>query len=392
MLFVVNGLTFASVIVWFPVIKSDLGLSNVALGIGIAAGPLGGLGFAMLAGPLVARFGSGRVATFGAVAGAFGVVAVGLVGVWWLFLLAMFWLGSADAIGDAAMNSHGLRVQRRYGRSIINSFHALWSLGAVLGGVIGALAVSGNVPRPVHLSLMAAVLVVATAVSFRWQLSGPEESDRPAGSVHLAEAGAVQGVRQAVLTAPGLLISFGLVAAMAGALEDSAASWAAIHLRETLGAAPFVAGLGFVAAQTTMVIGRTVGDRLVDRFSARAVVRTGSILGFLGMFAVVWGQSPGPVIAGFALTGLGVATLFPLGIGAAGDVPGVRSADGVAVASWLARLSFFVIPPIVGAIADGANLRWGLSLLLGCAGAAFLLARSLPAGRDRSGLSDPSAR
>ncbi|MDH3463693.1 MAG: hypothetical protein OEM32_08730 [Acidimicrobiia bacterium] len=64
----------------------------------------------------------------------------------------------------------------------------------------------------------------------------------------------------------------------------------------------------------------------------------------------------------------------------------------MAVASWLARLSFFVIPPMVGAIADGANQRWGLSVLLGCAGVALLLARTLPAGRERSGLSDPSAR
>ena len=48
--------------------------------------------------------------------------------------------GEHDAITDVAQNSHGLRVQRLYGRSILNSFHAVWSSGAVLGGLLGGAA------------------------------------------------------------------------------------------------------------------------------------------------------------------------------------------------------------------------------------------------------------
>lgn len=375
-LFLVNGLTLANVVPWFPLIKSDLALTNTTFGLGLAVGPLGGLLCGITAGPLAARFGSGRTATRGALLGLLGLPAIALAPVWVGFAGAMLLLGSADAVTDAAMNAHALRVQRRYRRSIINSFHALWSAGAVAGGLMGAGAVALGVPRPVHLGTVAVVLAVAVVVARRWQLDGPEHAEQVADGAAAAtdddtaapappDGG--QGIRQALRTAPWLLLGFAGLPTMAGAVEDAAASWSAIHLRETLDATPFIAGLGFVAAQMLMVVGRVTGDRLVDRFGAARVARSGSLLAAFGMLAVAAGPVPAVVIGGFALAGLGVSTLFPLGLAAAGNIPGIRSADGVAIASWVARLSFLAVPPVVGVVADAVSLRWGLALVLLCA-------------------------
>jgi MFS family permease len=389
-LFVVNGMTLANVVPWFPVIKSDLALTNTLFGLGLAAGPLGGLLCGIAAGPLAARFGSGRIATRGALIGLLGLPAVALAPGWVAFAGSMLLLGSADAVTDAAMNAHALRVQRRYRRSIINSFHALWSCGAVAGGLIGAAAVALGIPRPVHLTTVAVVLAAAILTARRWQLDGPEHAEQVADADGSTDGGAVdgavpdagQGIRQALRTAPLLLLGFAMLPTMAGAVEDAAASWSAIHLRETLGAPPFVAGLGFVAAQTLMVVGRVAGDPLVDRFGAARVARSGSLLAALGMLAVVAGQVPAVVVAGFALAGLGVSTLFPLGLAAAGTIPGIRSADGVAIASWVARLSFLAVPPVVGLVADAVGLRWGLALVLSCALVAAALSGLLPGPDD----------
>ena len=383
MLFVVNGLTLANVVPWFPGIKFDLGLSNTLFGLGLAAGPLGGLLCGMAAGPLAARFGSGRTATRGALLGLLGLPAIALAPTWVAFAGSMLLLGSADAVTDASMNAHALRVQRRYRRSIINSFHALWSCGAVAGGLIGAGAVALGIPRPAHLTTVAVVLAAAVVASRRWQLDGPEHAEQPAAAaaVDVVVPDAGQGIRQALRTAPWLLLGLAMLPTMAGAVEDAAASWSAIHLRETLGATPFVAGLGFVAAQTLMVVGRVAGDPLVSRFGAARIARSGSLLAALGMLAVAAGQMPMVVIAGFALAGLGVSTLFPLGLAAAGSIPGIRSADGVAIASWVARLSFLAVPPVVGVVADAVGLRWGLALVLSCALVAAVLSGLLP-GRD----------
>lgn len=397
-LFGVNGLIFANVVPWLPVIKEELALSNTAFGVGISAGPLGGLVLGMAAGPLVARFGSGRTATSSALVQVLGLPAVALVSSWLAFAAAMFLLGASDAVTDASMNAHGLRVQRRYGRSIINGFHALWSLGAVGGGLLGAAAVALEVPRVTHLTITGVVLAVVVVVGARWQLTGPEDAEQttqaavPATGVPAEGAQTYGGsssgshaaggsIRQAVRTAPWLLLGFAGLPMMGGAIEDAAPTWAAVHLRETLGATPFVAGLGYVAAQTTMVVGRVTGDRMVDRFGARGVARSGSLLAALGMVAVATGTMPLLVVAGFGLAGLGVATLFPLGLAAAGEIAGVRSADGVAIASWLARIGFLVLPPTVGLVADATSLRIGLLLVVACALVAAALSGLLPGGR-----------
>jgi MFS family permease len=390
-LFCVNGLIFANVVPWLPAIKSELDLTNTAFGIAWAAGPLGGLALGMAAGPLTARFGSGRTATICAVLGTATMPLVAVASTWLAFAGSLFAMGTADAVTDAAMNAHALRVQRRYGRSIINSFHALWSLGAVSGGLIGATAVGLGVPRLVHLGGVALLLSVVLLLSSRWQLPGHEETERspdhapadPSVDPGPGDAGARdQGVVQALRTAPWLLLGFAALPTMGGAVEDSAASWAAVHLRETLGAVPFVAGLGFVAAQSLMVVGRVTGDRFVDRFGAARVARTGSLLAAAGMLAAAMGPVPAVVIVGFGLSGLGVATLFPLGFAAAGDIPGVRSADGIAIASWIARLSFLMLPPLIGVVADEVGLRWGLGLVVLCALAAAALSGLLPGRRD----------
>lgn len=383
-LFAVNGLIIANVVPWLPEIKSDLALTNTAFGVAWAAGPCGGLLLGMLAGPLSARVGSGRTATGAALVGIAGLPAIALAPTWLALAATLAVMGAADALMDAAMNAHGLRVQRRYGRSIINSFHALWSLGAVGGGLMGSAAVALGVSRPFHLSVVAVVVAVAVVAMRRWQLGGPEDAEQVSHAVAPGpdRAGPDPGqgsIRQALRTAPWLLLGLAGLPTMAGAVEDAAGTWSAIHLRETLDASAFVAGLGFVAAQAAMVVGRVMGDHMVDRFSAEAVARSGSLLAAVGMLAVAAGPSPAVVVAGFALAGLGVSTLFPLGLAAAGGIPGVRSADGIAIASWVARLSFMVMPPIVGAVADALSLRWGLALVVGCA----LVAAALSGLLDR---------
>ena len=65
-LFVANGVMSASILPRLPSIKDNLGLSNGELGAAVAAMPVGGLIAGGLVGLLIARFGSGRVATVAA--------------------------------------------------------------------------------------------------------------------------------------------------------------------------------------------------------------------------------------------------------------------------------------------------------------------------------------
>lgn len=380
-LFVVNAFILGSVVPWLPEIKDDLGLSNTALGTAIAVGPVAGILFGVPAGMVIGRFGSRRAATTGALIQVVGLVIIALAPSWWVFAAGILVTGGIDTLTDSAMNAHGLRVQRRYGRTIISSFHAMWSSGAVAGGLVGAAAVASGVARPVHLGVVAVLLATVVAVGSRYLLPGADSRERPEeASDGGGEAGrdGRKGVRQAVRAAPAMLLGLGLMLTAAGMVEDAAATWAALHLRTTVGATAFVAGLGFVATQSMMVVGRATGDRAVDRFGARTVATSGSLLAAAAMVLAALGPQPWLVVAGFGLAGLGVATLFPLGLAAAGEIPGVRSGDGIAIVSTVSRTGFLVGPPLVGAIADAVGLRLALLVVAGAAmvsaGASRLLA------------------
>lgn len=368
-LFVVNGATYNSLVPRFPAIRDGLGLSNAELGAAIAAFPAAALLLGVLAGPLIARFGSGRVAASVSLVGALLLPLVAVAPGWWALAAALFVLGVTDAWTDAAMNAQGLVVQERYGRSIINGLHATWSIAAVGAGLLGAGAAGLGVPIGWHLTAVAVVLVVTSAVA--WVFTVPD-----AGPAEVSDGVGVRSVLRSRPAVVGLLAIAGLMVC-SGAVEDSSASWGAVYLRDDLGAGAFVAGLPFVAFQVFMTAGRLGGDRVVDRFGAVRVARLGALVAAVALAVALLVAHPVAAVVGWAVAGLGVATLFPLAFAAAGTVPGVRPGDGIAVVGFLARLGFLVTPPVIGAIADASTVGTGLLLVPVAALGAALLARSL---------------
>jgi fucose permease len=385
-LFAVNGATYNSLVPRFPALRDGLGLSNTELGTAIAAFPGAALLVGVLAGPLIARLGSGRVAAGVSLVGAALLPLVALAPSWGALAGALFVLGITDAWTDAAMNAHGLDVQERYGRSIINGLHATWSIAAVGAGLAGAGAAGLGIPVTVHLAVVGVVLVVTSAVAWRSVLP-------PAPSAAAPDDAPGTGLR-AVLTSWRTIAPLLAVAALmvcSGAVEDSSASWGAVYLRDDLGAGPFVAGLPFVAFQVTMTVGRIAGDRVVDRFGAVRVARTGASVAAVALLGALLLAHPAVAVAGWALAGLGVATLFPLAFAAAGAVPGVRAGDGIAVVGFLARLGFLVTPPIIGSIADASSVGTGLLLVpVAALGAAALSGALRPRRRPSAARGDLS--
>lgn len=373
-LFFTNGALFANLLPRYPEIKAGLDLSNGAFGAAVAAFPLGALVAGLSAGALIRRFGSARVAITTTLLATTGFVAAGAAPSWAVLALGLFVAGAMDSITDVAQNSHGLRVQRLYGRSILNSFHAVWSIGAVSGGVMGAVLAEAGLTPTVHMIVSSVVFAIAALLSYRWLLRGPEPGPDAAPDVHeAAAADSVEGVDSldsptaapALSTAVrwGILLALVVIAAAGGIVEDAGASWAAIYLTGTFGATAFVASLGFIALQGMQFVGRLLGDGLVDRFGQRAVARTGGAVVLVGTgAALAWPSTVGTVV-GLGLAGFGVATLIPAAMHAADQLPGFAPGTGLTIVTWLLRLGFLLSPPLVGAVADASSLRVGLLVL-----------------------------
>ncbi len=385
LLFLTNGALLANLIPRYPEIKSSLAMSDSLFGLSVAAFPLGAMIFGVFAAGLVRRFGSGLIATCMTIALAVSLAATAFMPEVILFALALLTAGGADAIADVSQNAHGLRVQDAYGRSILNSFHALWSLGAVLGGLMAAGALLLQLDLQVHLVGSAVCFSIVALIAWTMTLpaENPEQQTDPETTVQGAgsQRRALKRAQWQALRLPSTLLVVGalvLLAMAEAAVEDAGNSWSALYLSVHLGAPSSVAALGFTAMVAGQLVGRATADGFVDRFGQRRVIRTGGTIIAVGMgMAIAWPTVP-LTIAGFAAAGLGAAALIPAVYSTADEIPGLRPGVGLTVVSWFMRLGFLLTPPLVGALSDRFSLRWAL-LVIPCAGVlTILLARILP--------------
>lgn len=373
-MFLTNGALFANLVPRFPELKTELALTNTEYGIAVAAFPTGALVAGLTAGAVVRRLTSARAMLVCTVGIAVMVFAASVSTTAVLLAAALFVGGAFDSVTDVAQNAHGLRVQRVYGRSIINSLHAIWSVGAVLGGVMGAVAIAVNLSLATHLAVSGLLFTGVACAAFPFLLAGPDTA-----AEHLDRSASGAGPGLGAYVALGALV----VIATAGAVvEDAGSSWATLYLRDSLDAAGALAVSGYVALLTAQFVGRLLGDRLVDRFGEREVARVGGLIAAVGMgLALAFPSVPG-TIAGFAAAGFGMATVVPAAFHGADRVPGLRPGTGLTVVVWLMRVGFVAAPPVVGLIADAAGLRVGL-LLVPAAGVAVVLAAGVLRGRRR---------
>jgi len=405
-IFFTNGIVLGGFAPRIPEIRDSLELSYGGLGFAVAMWPVGSLLLGLAAATLIRRFRSSRVSTVGMALSSLGMLAAGMAGSPLWFGAALFIVGATDAWVDVAQNSHGLRVQRRYKRSILNSFHALWSIGAVTGGLVGGVAAGAGLSVPWQFGVVAVFVIAANIVAYPMLLKGNEpihsseedaatlagagtgsEPGFDAGSgtgsepgfdasagldtssdTTSAGAGSAAVARPTPLSAVStrtwaLLAALSVIAIAGGWAEDAASTWSASYLRDELFAGATLAALAFVSMQGFQFVGRILGDRMVDRWGQRTIARWGGVMVAVGMGIALAFPSAWGTIAGFGVAGFGVATLIPGAMHAADELPGLRSGTGLTVLSWLMRLAFLFSPPVVGAIADATSLRVGLGLV-----------------------------
>ena len=368
-LFFTNGAVFANLLPRYPEIKADLGLGDAAYGLAVAAFPAGALAAGLLAGGFVRRFTSRDVAVVGMVFTALMLLAAGVAPAAWAFALSLFLAGAADAITDVAQNAHGLRVERAYRRSIINSFHAVWSLGAVTGGLMASAALALDASRAVHLGLSTALVTALALIAHRFCLPGKDTSE--------VEPGRPEAKNYRVSARTVLFLLALVVVGVGGAmLEDVASSWAALFLSTDVGAGAATAAFGYIAIIGGQLVGRLVGDKMVDRFGQRLVAQAGGALMAVGFLVALATSSVWVVLAGFAVAGFGMATLIPGVMATADKIEGLKPSTGLTVVSWLMRIGGLVTSPLIGALSASVGLTAAL-LVVPVAGLVVMVAASV---------------
>ncbi|RRC95577.1 MFS transporter [Schaalia canis] len=384
-LFLTNGALFAAVVPRFPEIKDIFGLSEPVYGLTVALFPLGAITAGPIAGRIIRRFSSARTAAMGTVGVGIMMSMVGIFAtlntdaassalkwvLYMLFAVSFFMAGACDAITDVGQNAHGLRVQKHYGRPIINSFHAGWSIGAMCGALLGSIAVGISLPLPLHL-IGSSLCFVALGVAVQPFLlrgrdsakPGLDAAQMPEGTQALDAANPASSHAATIALPVGILLASLTLMSIAGMLiEDASSTWSALYLRDQLGVTGSAVGAAFVTMLATQALGRFAADRVIARIGARATLQAGGLLIVAGMgIALLWPSLPTTLI-GMAAAGIGCAASVPLAMNAADDLPGLPVGTGLTIVTWLGRLAFLCAPPIVGLIVAATSLTSAMIVL-----------------------------
>lgn len=354
--FWVNGVVFASFIPRLPEIRAHLDIELAELGVLLTMGSLGGLAGSAVCGRLIERLGTKTVMTFGAFGMVMVLPVIGLAGTPLVLLGALMALQLFDVFTDVAMNLQGSWLSGLRTVPVINRLHGLWSLGTVVGGILATVAAT-FLSLPVHLITVALVL----AVTLLYVAPGLLTADQRATPTDYPS-----GERDAVTPEPNgsrLALLFTALAVMGIGIELVPTDWAAVRLVEDFDVRPSRAGLGFVAMTSGMVVGRFGGDTATATFGRRRLLTAAAILNATGLTIATLVPNVTTSIAGFFLTGLGAAVIFPGLYDIAARSPGRLGAMLGAMSAGI-RVGLVVFPAAVGFLASSDHLTVGAAMAI----------------------------
>ncbi|MGW7413549.1 MFS transporter [Streptomyces sp. NPDC054863] len=372
--FALDGFVFAGWVVRIPAIKEQVDASAGELGLALLGVSVGSVTTMLLAGRLCRRYGNHPVTVATAALLSLSVALPPLTHTAWQLGLVLLVFGAAYGGLNVAFNAAAVELAEAVRRPILPSFHAAFSAGGLAGAGLGGILAPHLGPLP-HLLLLTTAGLLVTACAGRALLRTPvPAADGPrAGQEHTAPGPAAAGrVRP-------IIVVYGLITLCTAYGEGAMADWGALHLSADLHTGPGTAAAGYAVFALTMTVSRMAGTRLIERLGATRVLVHGGLLAATGMLVGALAPQLWLVLLGYAVTGLGLANVFPVAVGGAGALGGPQ---GVAVASTLGYSGILLGPPCIGLLAEGFGLPGALTTIAALAALAALLGHLLHRNRS----------
>lgn len=365
-LFAVNGAIIGGWGGILPSLRAMLHLSPTHIGLMLFAAGVAAIAAMQAGGRLSDTIGARRVTLSGLPFLIAGAVVLIFTTHYATALVAAVLIGLGNGVMDVSMNAVGVQVEQARRRPIMSRFHALWSVGNLLGaatvlGVGTAFHLSG--PRVIA-PVMASLAVVAAAALLVLLRITPSTRR----IAHRSD----DGRRIAVPTAAWIL---GIMALCFGLSEGTATDWSSIHVTVVGHVSPSTGAAGLVTVSAFMVVIRLLGDALVVRFGRRAVVRFGGGCAAVG-YAITVVAHPLPLIlVGWALVGFGVGMIAPQVYAVAGHMGGGRV---LAVVVTFGYAAFLIGPAIMGFTVEHIGVQHAMILPLALCIGIVALAVTMP--------------
>ena len=342
-LFFLQGFGFASWTSRIPSIQQTLNLSETELGIVLLAIPVGLLFSLPFAGWFVAKVGSRKVVTVSLACYGIVLISLGFAITEFQLMACLFVFGFFGNMANISVNTQAVGVEAIYGRSVMASFHGMWSVAGFTAASIGWAMIGANVVPYKHFALITLFVLTVNLIAFRYTLR--EDFNK-------------QEKGQKIFVMPDRsLLNLGLIAFCSMICEGTMFDWSGVYFKKVVLANEDWIGAGYTAFMSTMATGRFVADWFTTKFGIQKTLQLSGVLIAVGLLiAVIFPYLPS-AIAGFFLVGFGVSSIVPLVYGSAGKSKVMSAGVAIAAVSTIGFFGFLIGPPLIGLVAGISSLR-----------------------------------
>lgn len=345
--FFVSGFGYSSWASRIPAIKTQLHLTEAEFGAILFAFPIGLMLTMPFTGRMLNLFSSRYCMLIGAIL--FNVVLAlpGFAAYVWQLVIILLIFGGSRNVMNLSMNAHSLEVQRLYSKSIITTFHAIWSLAGFAGAGLGYVMVTQNIDPSQHLLGVSVAMLAVTACFYPMTLvCEPSREKKKFFSMPDKD-----------------LVKFAIICFVSMACENTMYDWSGIYFQNVLHAPQKMTTAAFVFFMTAVTLGRFCGDHIVMRYGVKKMLFYSAVMisvGFLICFLLPFIVS---TILGFVLIGVGVSCTVPLVFSIAGKSKGLSSGSALTSISTIGYLGFLIVPPMVGFISEALSMKWAFLVM-----------------------------
>jgi MFS family permease len=352
--FFINGFVFANWVSRLPRIQEIYHADNGTIGLVLLASSIGAVSAMPFTGWAIIKNGSRRITIFAALSYCAIVPLIPFMPNLISLISLYFLMGISTGMLDVAMNAQAVMVEQIYKKPIMTSFHALFSIGMMLGAWSGSLFIDLGYDLGRHLIIVSSASLVAV-----WWANRNLIVDKP--DPLAKHEGPLFRLPNQALISIGIITFCGMLAE--GAMSD----WSVNFMQNVANASVTLAPIGLSAFATAMTIGRIFGDRIRSILGDKRMIVSGGLIACAGLAMALVAPLPWVTITGFFLVGLGLSSIVPIAYSIAGNTKDLPPGVGLAMVTTVGYSGFLFGPPIIGFISDAFTLRIALSVV------AFLL-------------------
>lgn len=345
--FFLAGLSFASWASRIPDIKLRLGLSEGSLGLILFALPAGIMSSLPFTGWIISKWSSRTILLIAAILYPLTLLMIGLVESPVQLAITLFLFGTWSNFFNISVNTQAIAVEKLYGKTIMASFHGIWSLAGFTGAAIGTLMISLGLMPLWHFGIITALSI--SIVLFANKYTIQQDSDNG---------------KQPLFAKPDkTILLYGLIAFGSMVCEGTMFDWSGVYFQKVVAAPANWVTLGYLSFMGAMATGRFISDKFTTRFGIKPILQASGALIASGLLLSVVFPYMLTAGLGFLMVGLGVSSVIPLIYSAAGRSKTMNPGVALAAVSTIGFIGFLLGPPLIGSIAQIASLRWSFTLI-----------------------------